>query len=80
MSSSVIDAALGEILVTCAKADWIVDHGERALGPESRYSNLMLSYKTSEVHYDPLGVVAAIVSWNYRKHLLSVLLQSSNRL
>lgn len=25
-----------------------------------------MCYKKSEVHYEPLGVVAAIVSWNYR--------------
>lgn len=66
---SVIDAALGEILTTCSKADWIINHGERALRPESRYSTLMLCYKKSQVLYEPLGVVAAIVSWNYRASL-----------
>lgn len=65
---TVLDAALGEILVTCSKAQWISDHGEDALKPQARHSNLMLSYKSSEVHYDPLGVVAAIVSWNYPLH------------
>ncbi|KAF9515327.1 hypothetical protein BS47DRAFT_1361054 [Hydnum rufescens UP504] len=43
-------------------------HGERALRPERRRSNLLLSYKTSVVHYEPLGVVAAIMSWNYPLH------------
>jgi acyl-CoA reductase-like NAD-dependent aldehyde dehydrogenase len=62
----VVDAALGEILGTCSKLEWILKHGERALRPERRRSNLLLSYKTSVVHYEPLGVVAAIVSWNYR--------------
>lgn len=28
----------------------------------------MLSYKRSELHYEPLGVAAAVVSWNYRKY------------
>ena len=65
----VIDAALGEILTTCSKMDWLIQHGERYLRPQTRRTNLMLSYKKSQVHYQPLGVVAAIVSWNYRRFL-----------
>lgn len=53
-------------MTTCAKAEWIINHGESALQPESRTTSLMLTYKKSEVHYEPVGVVAAIVSWNYR--------------
>lgn len=30
----------------------------------------MLAHKVSSVHYEPLGVVAAIVSWNYPYHNL----------
>lgn len=62
----VVDAALGEILTTCSKMDWLLRHGEKYLRPETRSSPLLLGYKKSEVHYEPLGVVAAIVSWNYR--------------
>ncbi|EAU88201.1 meiotic Sister-Chromatid recombination aldehyde dehydrogenase [Coprinopsis cinerea okayama7 len=65
---TLIDASLGEILTTCSKLEWILNHGEAALRPEARRSNLMMSYKRSEVHYEPLGVVAAIVSWNYPLH------------
>lgn len=61
-----IDAALGEILTTCSKLEWLINHGERALRTETRYSNLMLSYKKSQVVYEPKGAVCAIVSWNYR--------------
>jgi len=64
--SKVLDAALGEILTTCSKMEWLIDNGEEVLRPERRKSNLMLSYKIGEVHYEPLGVVAAITSWNYR--------------
>jgi acyl-CoA reductase-like NAD-dependent aldehyde dehydrogenase len=64
----VIDAALGEILTTCSKLEWLLKHGEAALRPETRHTNLMLAYKKSVVHYEPLGVVAAIVSWNYRSY------------
>ncbi|KAJ3568427.1 hypothetical protein NP233_g5721 [Leucocoprinus birnbaumii] len=65
---TLIDAALGEILTTCSKMEWLLNHGEKALRPERRSTNLMLSYKIGEVHYEPLGVVAAITSWNYPLH------------
>ncbi|KAI0783294.1 meiotic sister-chromatid recombination aldehyde dehydrogenase [Abortiporus biennis] len=67
---TLLDAALGEVLVTCSKMDWILNHGERYLRPESRSTNWLLLYKKAEVHYDPLGVVAAVVSWNYPLHNL----------
>lgn len=63
-----LDAALGEILTTCAKMDWLINHGERYLRPEKRHSSLLMFYKSSYVYYEPLGVVAAIVSWNYRPY------------
>jgi len=63
---SVLDAGFGEILTTAAKLDWILDHGTRVLRPETRYSSLLTIYKHAEVHFEPLGVVAALVSWNYR--------------
>ena len=66
VSRLVVDAALGEIITTCAKMDWLLNHGEKYLRPETRSSPLMLKYKKGQVLYEPLGVVAAIVSWNYR--------------
>ncbi|KAJ7632158.1 Aldehyde/histidinol dehydrogenase [Roridomyces roridus] len=65
---TLVDAALGEILTTCSKLGWLIDHGERALRPENRATNLALAHKKSQVHYEPLGVVAGIVSWNYPLH------------
>jgi len=67
---TLLDAALGEILTTASKMDWLVTHGERYLKPESRSTNWMLTYKSAKVYYEPLGVVAAIVSWNYPLHNL----------
>jgi acyl-CoA reductase-like NAD-dependent aldehyde dehydrogenase len=46
--------------------EWLLNHGEQALKPEKRARNFMLFYKDSYVEFEPLGVVAAIVSWNYR--------------
>ncbi|EJD03805.1 meiotic sister-chromatid recombination aldehyde dehydrogenase [Fomitiporia mediterranea MF3/22] len=65
---TMVDAALGEILTTCAKLEWLIDHGESYLRPEKRGTSLMMCYKRAELHYEPLGVVAAIVSWNYPLH------------
>jgi acyl-CoA reductase-like NAD-dependent aldehyde dehydrogenase len=65
-----IDAQLGEILVTAEKLQWTIKHGEAALRPSRRPTNLLLSYKKGTVHYEPLGVVAALVSWNYPFHNL----------
>lgn len=66
----VIDAAFGEILTTCSKAQWLIKNGERVLRTERRGGNLLLAHKFSTVQYEPLGVVSAIVSWNYRESIL----------
>lgn len=58
-----IDAALGEILVTVEKLQYLLDHGENALKPEKRPTSWMMFYKKAEVRYEPLGVVCALVSW-----------------
>jgi acyl-CoA reductase-like NAD-dependent aldehyde dehydrogenase len=65
-----IDASFGEILVTVEKLKWTINHGERALKPERRPTNFLMMYKKNEVRWEPLGVVAACVSWNYPFHNL----------
>lgn len=69
---TMLDASLGEILVSLEKIKWIVKHGEKALKPETRAgpSNPLFGYKSAQVVYEPLGVVAALVSWNYPLHNL----------
>ncbi|SPO00025.1 related to succinate-semialdehyde dehydrogenase (NAD(P)+) [Cephalotrichum gorgonifer] len=67
---TMVDAQLGEVLVTAEKLEWTLKHGEAALRPSRRPTNLLLSYKRNEVWYEPLGVVAALVSWNYPFHNL----------
>lgn len=42
--------------------------GERWLAPEYRESGLLNIHKTSRVEYSPVGVVGAIVPWNYPFH------------
>lgn len=60
---TMVDASLGESLVTAEKLKWTIDHGEKALRPERRPTNLLMMYKRNEVIWEPLGVVAACVSW-----------------
>lgn len=67
---TMVDAQLGEILVTVEKLQWTISHGEEALAPNKRPTNLLMAYKRNTVHYEPLGVVAALVSWNYPFHNL----------
>ncbi|KAL9591705.1 MAG: hypothetical protein Q9179_007454 [Wetmoreana sp. 5 TL-2023] len=63
-----IDAMLGEILVTIEKLKWTIQHGEKALRPERRPTNLLMLYKHNEVRWEPLGILVACVSWNYPFH------------
>jgi len=58
-----VDALFGEILVTVEKLKWTIDHGEHALTTELRPTDWLMFYKQNEVRYEPLGVVAACVSW-----------------
>jgi acyl-CoA reductase-like NAD-dependent aldehyde dehydrogenase len=59
-----VDAIFGEVLTTCSKIDYLLKHGEAALAPETRSTNLLLAHKVSKVYYEPLGAVCAIVSWS----------------
>ncbi|OBA19003.1 Aldedh-domain-containing protein [Metschnikowia bicuspidata var. bicuspidata NRRL YB-4993] len=68
-----LDASMGEIMVTLEKISWIIAHGEKALRSSARpgsSSLLMGLMKNAEVRYEPLGVVSAIISWNYPLHNL----------
>ncbi|KAF2203877.1 ALDH-like protein, partial [Delitschia confertaspora ATCC 74209] len=67
---TMVDASLGEILVTAEKLKWTIKHGEKALKPEKRPTSFLMMYKSNEVIWEPLGVVAACVSWNYPFHNL----------
>ncbi|GAB1312229.1 Meiotic Sister-Chromatid recombination aldehyde dehydrogenase [Madurella fahalii] len=67
---TMVDAQLGEVLVTTEKLEWTIKHGEKALRPSRRPTNLLMMYKRNTVYYEPLGVVAALVSWNYPFHNL----------
>ncbi|KAJ2055679.1 Meiotic Sister-Chromatid recombination aldehyde dehydrogenase [Coemansia sp. S2] len=65
---TLIDATLGEVLTTNAKLQWTIKNGEDALKDDSRDPGFMMMYKRAKVIYQPRGVVAALVSWNYPFH------------
>ncbi|OAY77304.1 Aldehyde dehydrogenase 22A1 [Ananas comosus] len=65
---TMVDASLGEIMTTCEKITWLLDEGEKWLKPEYRSSGRSMLHKRSKVEFYPLGVIGAIVSWNYPFH------------
>jgi acyl-CoA reductase-like NAD-dependent aldehyde dehydrogenase len=65
---TLLDAIIGEVLVTCEKLTWLADYGEEFLRPESRKTGRMMMMKKVYVEYIPLGVIGAIVPWNYPFH------------
>ncbi|KAK6254399.1 hypothetical protein QUC31_016136 [Theobroma cacao] len=65
---TMVDASLGEIMTTCEKITWLLSEGEKWLKPEYRASGRSMLHKISKVEFHPLGVIGAIVSWNYPFH------------
>uniref|UniRef100_A0A3B6BZN6 Aldehyde dehydrogenase domain-containing protein n=1 Tax=Triticum aestivum TaxID=4565 RepID=A0A3B6BZN6_WHEAT len=65
---TMVDASLGEIMTTCEKIHWLLDEGEKWLKPEYRSCGRSMLHKTAKVEFYPLGVIGAIVSWNYPFH------------
>ena len=63
-----VDAAFGEVMVTCEKINWVLSEGEKWLKPEKRSSGTMMFYKKAWVEFVPVGVVGCIVPWNYPFH------------
>jgi acyl-CoA reductase-like NAD-dependent aldehyde dehydrogenase len=58
------NALFGEVWPTCEKFRWMIKNGEKHLRPE-RVSSGLLLHKKAQLEYHPLGVVAAIIPWNY---------------
>ena len=63
-----VDAAFAEVLCTCEKIWWLLREGEKWLRPERRSAGIMMFYKSPRVEFIPVGVVGAIVPWNYPFH------------
>ncbi|KAJ7980388.1 putative Aldehyde dehydrogenase [Quillaja saponaria] len=65
---TMVDASLGDIMTTCEKITWLLSEGEQWLKPEYRSCGRSMLHKRSKVEFHPLGVIGAIVSWNYPFH------------
>lgn len=65
---TLLDALIGEVLVTCEKLTWLISSGEKYLVDEYRDTGRMMIMKKVHVEYIPLGVIGAIVPWNYPFH------------
>ncbi len=55
-------------MVTCEKLVWLTNNGEKFLKPEVRDSGRLMMLKRAYVEFIPLGVIGAIVPWNYPFH------------
>lgn len=58
------NALMGEIWTVCEKLRWTIANAERHLRPEA-VSSGVLAHKKARLEFHPLGVVGAIVPWNY---------------
>ncbi len=58
------NALTGEVWTVAAKLRWMLDQGERHLRPE-RVSTGFLLHKQARLEFHPLGVLGAIIPWNY---------------
>lgn len=58
------NALMGEIWPVCEKLRWTIAKGERFLRPEPVSAGLLL-HKRARLEFHPLGVIGAIVPWNY---------------
>jgi acyl-CoA reductase-like NAD-dependent aldehyde dehydrogenase len=74
---TVFEAEMGEVLTTCEKIRYIVNHGEDALRPSHRRVPLLLAVKKAWVEYHPMGVIGIIVPYNFPFHnVLSAVVSS----
>jgi acyl-CoA reductase-like NAD-dependent aldehyde dehydrogenase len=58
------NALMGEVWPVCEKLRWTIAHGEKHLRPE-KVSSGILMHKRARLEFHPLGVMGAIVPWNY---------------
>eukprot|EP00050_Salpingoeca_kvevrii_P014418 m.35957 g.35957 ORF g.35957 m.35957 type:complete len:608 (+) comp5753_c0_seq1:41-1864(+) len=65
---TMVDGSFGEVLTTCEKLRWTMKYGESVLKAEYRDVSALMFYKSARVEYHPLGVLGAIIPWNYPFH------------
>lgn len=58
------NALMGEIWTVCEKLRWTISQGEKHLRPQTVSSGLFM-HKKAQLEFHPLGVLGAIIPWNY---------------
>lgn len=58
------NALMGEVWTVLAKLRWTIQNGPKHLKAE-RVSSGLLMHKKARLEYRPLGVIGAIIPWNY---------------
>lgn len=58
------NALMGDVWPVCEKLRWTLRHAEKHLRPE-RVSSGLLVHKRARIEFHPLGVIGAIIPWNY---------------
>ena len=58
------NALMGEIWTVLEKLRWTIANGEKHLAPETVSSGLFM-HKRAQLEFHPLGVIGAILPWNY---------------
>ncbi len=58
------NALMGEIWTVCEKLRWTIGQAEKHLKPE-RVSPGLFLHKKAQLEFHPLGVMGAIIPWNY---------------
>ncbi len=58
------NALMGEIWTVCEKLRWTIGQGEKHLRPEKVSAGLFV-HKRAQLEFHPLGVIGAIIPWNY---------------
>lgn len=59
---------MGEIMTTLEKIRYLINFGEDAIKPSHRRVPMAFAHRTARVDYLPLGVIGAIIPWNYPAH------------
>src|SRR5690606_20682965 len=58
------NALMGELWPVLEKLRWTIKNGEKHLRPETVSSGLLM-HKRARLEFHPLGVIGAIIPWNY---------------
>lgn len=59
------EACFSDLGLSLEKCRWLIRDGEQVLRPSRRSAGSSVPHKLAQVEYSPIGVIAAIVPWNF---------------